>query len=50
MMREPSAEVRQAAAQLRQMYNALTLEGFSPQEALIIIGHMFSSQSGTPGQ
>lgn len=48
MMREPSADVRQAAGQLRELYNALTMEGFSPQEALVIIGQMMAA--GQNGQ
>lgn len=36
---EPSAEIRQLAKNLRQIYLALIREGFTPPEALAIIGH-----------
>lgn len=39
---EPSAEVRQAARQVRELYVALTAEGFSPYEALMIIGQVIA--------
>jgi hypothetical protein len=35
---EPSADIRAMAKNLRQMYLALTMEGFSQTEALKIIG------------
>jgi hypothetical protein len=37
---EPSAENREMASNLRQTYIALTLAGFTPHQALIIIGHI----------
>lgn len=43
---EPSADMRQAAAHLRGMYVALTLEGFTSTEALTIIGAILASQQG----
>jgi hypothetical protein len=43
---EPSADMREMAIQLRQTYVALTLEGFTTQEALTIIGQIISANSG----
>ncbi len=40
---EPSAALRQAAKGLREMYVALTNEGFTPAEALAIIGYAVSA-------
>lgn len=40
---EPSADLRQAASAMWQMFVALTREGFTEQQALIIIGQMLSS-------
>lgn len=40
---EPSAKLRQAAKGLREMYVALTNEGFSATEALAIIGYAISA-------
>lgn len=40
---EPAADMRKFAAGMRQIYLALTQEGFSDREALIIIGQMLSS-------
>ena len=37
---EPAADLREAASTLRQMYLALTYEGFTESEALIIVGHL----------
>lgn len=42
--REPSAQLRTAAAQMRDLYVALTNEGFSSAEALAILGAMLGSQ------
>lgn len=45
--REPSADIRTAASALRQMYVALTMEGFDERQALIIIGQVLAAgQSG----
>lgn len=45
--KEPSADIRQAASALRQMYVALIAEGFDERQTLIIIGQVLaSSQSG----
>ncbi len=43
--REPSADIRQLASNLRQVYLALIREGFSPYEALAIIGHAVQGAS-----
>lgn len=40
---EPSAEIRTAASALRQMYVALTNEGFTEHQALVIIGHALAA-------
>lgn len=37
---EPSADLRQAAKGLREMYVALIEEGFTETQALVIIGQM----------
>lgn len=37
-MTEPSADLRQFASFLRQMFVALRNEGFSEREALVILG------------
>lgn len=42
--REPSADMRQAAAALREMYIALLNEGFTEDQALAIIGHIMTAQ------
>ena len=42
---EPTADLRLMANTLRQMYVALTLEGFTPNEALVIIGHAITGQA-----
>ena len=43
---EPSADIRQAAHGLREMYIALTAEDFTEQQALIIIGQVIAANSG----
>lgn len=40
---EPSSDIRQAASALRQMYVALTMEGFDERQALVIIGQVLAS-------
>jgi len=40
MTTEPSADIRMFASLMWQTYIALTLEGFSEQQALIVIGQM----------
>ena len=42
---EPSADLRQLASMLRQTFVALTSEGFSTQEALVIIGQILAANS-----
>lgn len=39
---EPSADLRHMASTLRQTYIALTAEGFTETEALLIIGQILS--------
>lgn len=41
---EPSSDLRQAASAMWQMFIALTSEGFSEKQALIIIGQILNSQ------
>jgi hypothetical protein len=43
---EPSADMRLVAYTLRQMYVALCHEGFTEQQALVIIGQVIASNSG----
>jgi hypothetical protein len=45
---EPSADTRQAAHQVRELYVALLAEGFTPREALVIIGQVIASGSRPP--
>lgn len=40
---EPSADIRQLAGALRQMFIALTDVGFEDRQALVIIGQVLSS-------
>jgi len=40
---EPSADKRQAAHELREIYVALIAEGFNEREAVAIIGHLLSA-------
>ena len=40
---EPASDLRQLASFLRQTFVALTAEGFSEQQALVIIGQIISS-------
>lgn len=42
---EPSADLRQIASTLMQMYVALTNEGFSERQALAIIGQCIASST-----
>lgn len=44
---EPSADLRQFASTLRQMYVALLAEGFTENEALAIIGHTLRGSFGS---
>jgi len=43
---EPSADLRQMASALRQMFIALTSEGFTEQQALAIIGQVIAANAG----
>lgn len=43
---EPSADAREFAAATFQIYMALTLEGFTEQQALAIIGQMLAANNG----
>lgn len=43
---EASADMRTMARALRDMYVALVAEGFSPSEALAIIGHAIAGGGG----
>lgn len=45
--REPSSDLRQAASGLHQMFVALVAEGFSEDQALVIIGHMLKGQQSS---
>lgn len=44
--REPSAEVRAGARQLREYYVALVREGFTQEQALQIIATILAAQAG----
>jgi hypothetical protein len=43
---EPAAEMRQLANALRQTFVALTQEGFTEHQALVIIGQILAAQAG----
>lgn len=43
-IREPRAELRSAAAHMRELYLALTGEGFTEHQALRILGAMIAGQ------
>jgi hypothetical protein len=40
---EPSAEMRRAAHMIRETFAALLAEGFSEQQALVIVGQILSA-------
>lgn len=40
---EPAADMRKFAAGMRQIYIALIQEGFTQQEALVIIGQLLAA-------
>lgn len=42
-MREPSADIRQAASAIFQIFNALLLEGFTERQALVVVGQILAS-------
>lgn len=46
-IREPSSDARQAARALRDMFVALEREGFTAQQALIIIVQVLAASHGT---
>jgi alkylation response protein AidB-like acyl-CoA dehydrogenase len=46
---EASAESRHAARLVRDMFVALIAEGFTEQQALVILGHAISPNSGPAG-
>ena len=46
--REPSADQRMAAAQLYGMFLALQAEGFSEQQALVILGQVLAAAANIP--
>jgi alkylation response protein AidB-like acyl-CoA dehydrogenase len=46
---EASAESRHAARLVRDMFVALIAEGFTEQQALVILGHAISANSGSSG-
>lgn len=41
-LEEPSADLREAARAVRQTFVALVNEGFSEQQALVIVGHILT--------
>jgi hypothetical protein len=43
---EPAADMRQMASMLHQMFVALTSEGFTEQQALVVIGQMLNASQG----
>lgn len=43
---EPSADLRQAASALWQMYVALIEEGFTDHQALVVIGQVLAANAG----
>jgi hypothetical protein len=40
---EPSAAMRAGAHSIREIFIALTMEGFSEKQALVIVGQMMSA-------
>lgn len=48
--REPRADLRQFAAGMREMFIALVNEGFTEQQALIIIGQVLAGGMGHGGR
>lgn len=43
---EPAADLRELANVLRQTFIALTLEGFTEQQALAIVGQILAANGG----
>lgn len=46
---EPSADLRAAASQIRQLHIALVAEGFTDQQALVIVGQVIAANTGKAG-
>ena len=47
---EPTADAREFAKTCFQFFTALGLEGFTEQQALIIIGQMIAANTGKAGE
>jgi hypothetical protein len=47
---EPRADMRVAAANLWQLYVALTNEGFDERQALTILGHVLANSKDEDGK
>ena len=43
---EPAADIRQMANALRQVFLALMAEGFTEQQALVLIGQILAANQG----
>lgn len=43
---EPRAEIREGARAIREVYAALRAEGFTEQQALVIVGQMLAGSAG----
>jgi hypothetical protein len=43
---EPSADVREAAHGIREIFIALTMEGFTEKQALVVVGQMMAAAFG----
>lgn len=46
--REPSADIRQAASAMHEIFTALTDEGFTETQALVILGQMLAANQRPP--
>lgn len=46
---EPTADARAFAAICHQYFTALTLEGFTEQQALVIVGQIVAAAAATNG-
>lgn len=47
---EPSADQRIALKELRAIYIAAVAEGFTPEQAMEIIGHIIRAHAGEAGK
>lgn len=47
---EPSAAVREGAHGIREIFIALTMEGFTEKQALIIVGQMLAASFGAESE